>query len=58
VDAVTSLVEIGVGIACMLGGVATLRRHRWPGVALAILGAVAITHGILALAAVVTGNSA
>jgi hypothetical protein len=50
-EAVTSLVEIGVGLACLLGAVATWRRRslRWLGALLAVLGAAAIAHGILSL---------
>jgi hypothetical protein len=49
-DAVTSLVEIGVGIACVLAGLATWRRRRWLAVVLAVLGIVAVLHGVLAIA--------
>ncbi len=45
----TSVIEIGVGVACLLVGIGSWRGRRWLGVALAILGAVAIGHGILAL---------
>jgi hypothetical protein len=50
VDAVTSLVEIGVGMACLVAGRGTWRRRRWLGVVLVVLGLVAVAHGVLALA--------
>ncbi len=51
-DVITSVVEVAVGVACLVGGVASWRRPRmrWLAALLAIAGVAAVAHGILALA--------
>jgi hypothetical protein len=46
VDALTSVVELGVGVACTALGVATVRTR--PAAALRVLGAVLAVAGVVA----------
>ena len=50
-DAVTYVIEIGVGLACVASavGLRRQRRLRWLAMLLAVAGLVAIAHGILEL---------
>ena len=51
-DAATSIVELLVGIGCLVGAVATIRhpRLRWLGIVLAVAGIVAVVHAVAELA--------
>jgi hypothetical protein len=50
-DTLTDLTELAVGLACLLGAVATRRRgRRWLGALLALAGAAAAAHAVVSLA--------
>jgi hypothetical protein len=50
-NAATYIVELLVGLGCLVGGAATIRqaRLRWVGVVLAVAGATAIVHALAEL---------
>ena len=50
-DALTSVIELGVGLGCIAGGVAAMRtpRLRIVGVVLLVAGAAACVHALWAL---------
>jgi hypothetical protein len=51
VDVVTSVIELGVGLGCLAGGVVACRlpRYRLIGVLLVVAGLAASAHAVLAL---------
>ena len=50
-DTATSVVELLVGLGCLVGGAATVRqqRLRWLGIVLAVAGVAAIVHAVVEL---------